>query len=282
MKKTALFLIPLIGFIGVSFFYKGDKISTYHNDGIESVNYSGNPPSAKTGAPGDGNCTDCHSGSTLSGDGVISFNVSGGPGYIPGNTYPITISTTGGSKNGFQMTILDASNNQAGSFSAGAGSSVTSSGGRQYIRHSTSSGITSWTFDWTAPDADAGELTAYYAMTKANSNGGTSGDNVYLGNTAIPLEGASIHENALDKAFKIYFNGQTRELNLSYALLEESKVALNIQDLSGRLVEYYDFGNQPTGDYQELVPVTQVQSEGVYILSLFINNQVFNRKVLLK
>ena len=281
MKKNLLFLIPAIGFIGFSFFYKGEKISTYHNDGIETVNFSSNPPAEKTGAPGDGNCTDCHMGATMSAEGVVDFSVGGGPGYIPGNTYPFILSSIGGSRNGFQLTVLDASNNAAGTFTAGTGSSVTTSGGREYVRHS-DSGVDTWVFDWTAPGSDMGELTAYYAVNKANDNGENTGDEIFLGTTAIPLFGASIEENELDKAYKIFFNDQTGQLNLSYSLLEESKVVLNIQDLSGKLIEYYDFGSQPTGDYNELLPVTQVESEGIYVLSLFVDNKVFNRKVLLK
>lgn len=274
-------MIPVIGFIGFSFFYEGSKMSTYHVDGIETVNFSSNPPAGKTGAPGEGNCTDCHSGATMSAEGVVDFSVGGGPGYIPGNTYPFILSSLGGSSNGFQLTVLDASNNAAGTFTAGTGSSVTTSGGRKYVRQ-TNDGLDNWVFDWTAPDTDMGELTVYYAVNKANNNGSTSGDEIFLGTTTIPLEGASIKENELDKAYKIFFNDQTRELNLKYSLLEEAKVTLNIQDLSGRLIEYYDFGSQPTGDYNEFLPVTQVENQGVYILSLFIDNQVFNRKVVLK
>lgn len=278
MKKNILFLIPIVGIIGFSFFYEGDNISEYHNDGIETVNFSVNPPAAKTGAPGEGNCTDCHSGSTMSSDGVVFFTLGGGPGYMLGTTYPITVSTLSGTKNGFELTILDADENFAGSFSAGPGTNIASAGGVDYIRHSTSDEI-SWTFDWTAPDTDMGELTAYYAVNISNNSGSTFGDEIFIGNNSIPLFGVGIEENELDQAYKIFYNSQTSELNLNYSLLKESKVVLNIQDLSGKLIEYYDFGYQNSGDYAEQLTVTNVETGGIYILSLFINNQVFNRKV---
>jgi hypothetical protein len=281
MKKNILLLFPVIGVLGFSFFYESNHISTYHNDGIETVNFEVNPPAGKTGAPGDGNCTDCHSGSTMSSDGVVFFTVGGGPGYMPGSTYPISLSTISGTKNGFELTILDAENNFAGSFTPGAATSVATLGGVDYIRHSTTDEI-AWTFDWTAPATDMGELTAYYAVNISNDNGENTGDEIFLGNNSIPLFGASIEENELDKAYKIYFNSQTSELNLNYSLNKESKVVLNVQDLSGKLIQYYDFGYQNSGDYSEQLTVTNIDNEGVYILSLFINNQVFNRKVSLK
>ncbi|NOQ74326.1 MAG: hypothetical protein GQ574_20115 [Crocinitomix sp.] len=279
MKKNLFFILPIIGIVGFSFFYEGDHISTYHNDGIEAVNFTSDPPTGKTGAPGEGNCTDCHSGSTMSGDGVVFFTVGGGPGYIPGSTYPITVSTISGTKNGFEMTILDGDDNFQGSFTSGDNSGVATGGGIDYVRHSASDGVLSWTFDWTAPAADAGELTAYYTVNISNDNGSSSGDEIFLGNESIPLFGVGIEENELDAAYNIFYNSQTRELNLNYSLLKESKVVLNIQDLSGKLIQYYDFGYQNQGDYAEKLTVTNVDSEGIYLLSLFINNQVFNRKV---
>jgi hypothetical protein len=280
MNKKLLFTLSLAGIAGMSFFYNPDRITKYHNDGIETVNFSSNPPAAKTGAPGEGNCTDCHSGSVLSADGVVDFSVGGGPGYIPGNTYTLIVSSIGGAKNGFELTVLDAANNQAGTLTAGANSNVTSSGGREYIRHSSSLGENTWVFEWTAPAEDAGELTAYYTVNKANNDGATSSDEIYVGSTPIPLFGASISENELDASYNAYYNQAAQELNLSYSLPEETKVVLNVQDLSGRLVTFRDFGDQPAGDYNETFQVNNVTANSIYIVSLFVDNTVLNRKIM--
>ena len=282
MNKKLLLLVPVIGFAGLSFLTKEDRISTYHADGIEGVTFSSNPPAAKTGAPGEGKCTDCHMGEAMSGDGVVFFTVSGGPSYTPGSTYPVTVSVLDGASNGFEMTIIDAEGNQAGSFEAGANSNVTTSGGREYVRQNAAAGETSWTFNWTAPATEMGELTAYYAVNKANNDGSTNGDEIFLGQESIPLLGASIVENPIDKAYKVFFNEQTEQLNLSYSLMDDAKVVLNVQDLSGKLIQYYDLGNQGSGDYNEILPLTQVDAPGVYLISLFVDNMVFNRKVMLR
>ncbi len=281
MKKSLLLLIPAAGLVGLSFFNMKSTITKYHADGVTGVLNSVNPPAARTGAPGEANCTACHSGATMSAEGVVDFTLSGGPMYIPGTSYPITISTVGGGKNGFELTILDADGNQAGTFSAGANTSVTSAGGRQYIRHSASVGITSWTFDWTAPATESGELTAYYSFNKSNANGSTSGDEIFLGNTTVPSEFSGIAENPVDDAYNVFFNSNTRELNLAYSIFDNRRVVLNVQDLSGRLVQYFDLGQQAAGNYTEKLMVDQAENAGVYIVSLFVDNKVYNRKLML-
>ncbi len=279
MKKIILFLLPVIGIIGLSFLSKDNAISTYHADGIEGLQFSSNPPAARTGAPGEGNCTSCHSGTTMSAEGVAFFTVGGGPGYTPGATYPISFSTVGGANNGFQLTILDASNNAAGTFTAGANNNVTTSGGRSYVRHNNSVGEGSWTFDWTAPATDVGELTAYYALNKANNNGSDSGDEIFLGNTAIPPFGVSIQENELEKGFNVIVNAAEQRIQLNYTLTDLAKVVLNVQDLNGRLVQSFDYGKQMPGSYQEDVQISTSKLSGLYVVSLFVDNHVMNRKV---
>ena len=283
MKKL-LFLIPIAGLVGYSFLSGNQNISKYHNDGIEGINFSGNPPAGYTGAPGDnGVCNECHSGSVMSADGTVLFTVGGGPNYEPGVTYPITISTTDGPKNGFQLTILDASNNAAGTFELGPNTSTATTLGRNYIRHSTSFGINSWTFNWVAPATEQGNLTAYYSMVKANNAAGPSGDDIFMGTTAIPLNGFSgVEENELDQAYNVFFNSQNRTLNLNYSLFKDSKVVLNVQDLNGRLIEYFDFGNQGVGNYNEVLSLSKINQQGIYLVSLFIDNQVLNRKIPLR
>lgn len=279
MKKTVLFLLPIAGIIGFSFLYKSDNVTTYHADDVDGVDFTHDPPPARTGAPGEGNCTSCHSGSTMSAEGVAFFSVGGGPGYMPGATYPISFSTVGGANNGFELTILDASNNAAGTFSAGANNNVVASGGRSYVRHNNSEGEGSWTFDWTAPLTDVGELTAYYVLNKANNNGANTGDEIFLGNTAIPPFGASIQESELEKGFKVYFEAAEQVVNVNYSLTDQAKVVLNVQDLNGRLIQTVDFGKQMPGNYQERLTLNGSNLTGIYIVSLFVDNHVMNRKV---
>ncbi len=52
--------------------------------------FSSGPPNGVTGAPGEGACTDCHSGFPLN-SGPGSLVIAGPPAFEPGITYPVTI-----------------------------------------------------------------------------------------------------------------------------------------------------------------------------------------------
>jgi hypothetical protein len=282
MKKSLLFLIPVasLSLAFFSFYYAKGDVSKYHIDGVDAVSFSANPPAANTGAPGEATCTACHSGTVMSADGVVDFTVSGGPAYTPGESYPITVSTIGGPKNGFQMTILDESDNAAGTFTAGANTSIVSSGGRNYIRHSSSTGETAWNFTWNAPESFAGNLKAYFAVNKSNNNGSDAGDEIFVGDADIPaVEGASIQEDKVQKNYQVYYNTNLSQLNMSYSIYDEAKIVFNIQDLQGRLIQQYDLGIKDKGNYKELFSLDSDMPKGIYIVSLFVNNKVYNKKI---
>ncbi|MBK7094007.1 MAG: hypothetical protein IPH57_02680 [Saprospiraceae bacterium] len=150
--------------------------------------YSPNPPNGKTGAPGEGSCTDCHSGN--GGEYNGSLMITGLPSVIvDGETYELTVTTsyTTGSpvKTGFQMVCLNSSNTNSGSFSNPSVNTVlTQSGGRTYFEHNPAQdfngiGSMSWTVDWTAPNSPNGMVITFYAKSMiTNGNSGTSGDDM--------------------------------------------------------------------------------------------------------
>ncbi len=142
------------------------------------ANSNGSTLQDLTGAPGSsGTCANCH-GNLNANTGIT---ISGLPSaYLPGQTYTLTLSLDNAtSANGFQLTIRDAVNNTPGTFTQGAGSNVKSAGSRSSIQHSSPSTTGSWTFDWTAPSTDAGNLTVYATGNATDGNGNTSGDQVY-------------------------------------------------------------------------------------------------------
>jgi PKD repeat protein len=155
---------------------------------ITTVTYTNqNGPSAGlTGAPGESNCSSCHSGTPItSGTDFSNISLTGLPagGYAPGVNYTLTFN--GGSaalsKNGFQLTALSPSNAAAGSFAASTGSQAFIGSGRNYIGH-TSSGTSQsqWTFSWTAPSSGVGTITFYAVLNATNASNSVVGDIVYL------------------------------------------------------------------------------------------------------
>lgn len=165
------------------------------------------PAPTYTGAPGESNCTACHS-SFEANSGTGSVTISGLPAnYLPGQQIPITVTTSQADAvlYGFQMTALDHDGGMVGTYTIpdamppiiqtdiGFVNGVE----RQYIEH-TINGITptvfgskSWQFTWTAPSRRVGKVGFYAAGNGADSDGGTGGDYIYTTSGSI-LSGSAI------------------------------------------------------------------------------------------
>lgn len=162
------------------------------------------PPASRTGAPGEQNCTDCHSQNAGSGQ----FSIIAPAAYTPGQTYQIQVKHVTGDTTrkrwGFEMTSL-AGNQMAGSFGNLGGTTRIRSGSvggnnRDYIEQTTAgtfanqTGGATWTFNWTAPASDVGPVTLYAAGIQANNNGNEDGDQMYLANVAVqPMQTVVVH-----------------------------------------------------------------------------------------
>jgi hypothetical protein len=176
MKKK-LILVTLI----ISFF-----ISLNNSDGPAATNGQG-----YTGAPGEnGNvCSTCHNsggfGTTTS---IFDITKDGVPvtNYLAGETYNITVTAIPqmGAPNGygFQMTVLDANNNDVANFVNPASNTKISTainvaGGRTYAEHNGTSEENFFSFDWVAPSITTGDVSFYYAVNVVDLNGFNSNDN---------------------------------------------------------------------------------------------------------
>lgn len=196
-KAIKIFLLGLF-FAGVA--YVGLK-------GTPAKANSGGPPSSRTGAPMLGsfsaelNCgaSGCHQGNPINAAGG-TFTITGLPAYyLPDQEFTVTVTLNRANRSlyGFQLTVLDASGNRAGTLTV-TDSSRTSivNGGtgfttRRYIQH-TGNGITpngtnqnSWSFKWKAPSAPAGKITMYAAGNAADGSFTSSGDFIYTTSASI-------------------------------------------------------------------------------------------------
>ena len=162
---------------------------------IISLKYSSGPASqvgqGYTGAPGESGtlCSSCHSaGAFGTPSTTLTITDTGGgvvTSYNSGETYQISLTATAGSGTpsgyGFQLTVLDAADNDVAVFSnpsanAKISTAAAISGGRIYAEHNGTSATNTFTFDWVAPSSGTGDLTFYYNVNLVNGNGGTSGD----------------------------------------------------------------------------------------------------------
>jgi hypothetical protein len=161
--------------------------------------YSGGAPSGYTGAPGEGSCTSCHSGTAITSGTTwnnLSLTRTGGLNAIlPNSVNTLTLNLASGTSTdfGFQLCVLPNSatstSASVGTFSAGSNfdiqTTTASSPNRMYLTQtasgiSASGGTKSYTFNWQTPSTFNGSATFYLAFNEANGNSSSSGDNIYL------------------------------------------------------------------------------------------------------
>ena len=158
----------------------------------EVMAYEFQPPAAKTGAPAEGTCIDCHGGSLLNEAGG-SVSIGGIPNsYVPTQTYTITVTVRHPTQHrwGFELVPLTTNNMMAGVFTnTTLFTDVQVLNGKTYMGHTNQRGAegtfpaqpdsATWTFSWTAPGASAGTVTFYAAGNAANNNNLNTGDKIY-------------------------------------------------------------------------------------------------------
>lgn len=160
--------------------------------------FSSGPPDGFAGDPPNGDsCVLCHSSFPLnSGDGALE--VTGLPAqYDPGQVYDVTVrlSDPEQSRWGFMLTVLNAANEGAGSFTITdvmrTQLSDNAAPDADYVKHTsegtdngTPDGPVSWTFQWTAPPDPS--VVFYVAGNAANGDFSSGGDYIYT--VQIPLD----------------------------------------------------------------------------------------------
>ena len=173
--------IPLNN-LNKTFFICGMLVLLCVASSSRALAFSFNPPNEKTGAPNENNCSQCHTGNTLNAAGG-SLMLTTPDVYTPGMQYDIVVelSRAGQSKWGFQMTALNSNDARAGAFAISNGNTqkLEEANSRQYIEHKSASGTNRWTFKWTAPTTDVGQITFYAAGNAANNANGALGDYIY-------------------------------------------------------------------------------------------------------
>jgi hypothetical protein len=152
--------------------------------------FSYGPPNGGTGAPGEGFCTDCHTGAAPnSGDGNLSLQGITAE-YEPASTYSLTVvlSDPGQSRWGFELVVKDPVDQQAGTIivTDAVNTKVSATGSIVYLKQTsagsfagTANGPVSWNFDWTAPTSGAGTVYFYVAGCAANNDSLDAGDYTY-------------------------------------------------------------------------------------------------------
>ena len=148
--------------------------------------YSGGPPTNyANNAPNFRNCTSCHSGTVNSGDGGVLITGLPDSGYVPGESYQITVTVSGTNLRGygFQM-ASQTGNNSTGTFSLNNNSTDLELNG-DFIQQSSRTISGEWIMQWLAPSQDVGDITFSASGMATGGNSSTSGDNVYTSSYTV-------------------------------------------------------------------------------------------------
>jgi hypothetical protein len=163
------------------------------------------PTPAHTGAPGENNCTECHTSFPVN-SGTGSIAITGLPArYAPGQQIPVTVtvSQTDQVIYGFQLTAIDLFGHEVGTYTLPTQvpmrlqtmTGIVNSSERIYVEHTNDGivgtfGSNTWTFTWNAPNHDAGPVRFYAAGNAANSDGSPGGDYIYTTSKTVMSRGA--------------------------------------------------------------------------------------------
>ena len=164
------------------------------------LTYSAGPPVGYTNAPGEGDCSSCHSGASLvtSGPTWDNMSITQNSPYGLGTasspfTFTISFSDPNSIKYGFELCALEPSSTASSVSFGSLGVNNISNGliqlvsgaSREYLEH-TSTGtdapnnINTWTFDWVPPTTGfTGSVKFYICINSTNSDGNSTGDTIY-------------------------------------------------------------------------------------------------------
>jgi Carboxypeptidase regulatory-like domain len=229
------------------------------------------PPASRTGAPGESNCTACHVLDPNTG----SFSISPPATYTPGRTYTITVRHTTTDLTrlrwGFELTALSTANVSAGTLTATTTRTKVISNTantRKYMEHTSAgtyggtTGGAVWTFNWTAPATNIGNITFYAAGIQADDTGDEVFDQMYITNAVS----TPFSPTAADAAISGRLLTPTgRGLANAYVDITNTNTG-EIRQTRTTSLGYFNFQNLQTGDFY----VISVQSKRYQF-----NNQSF-------
>ncbi len=206
--------------------------------------FSNGAPTEKTGSPGDGGttCNECHNNAPAITDQTLVIEVIGMDStVIAGQTYEIkvTASGTGHTRIGFESTVeSDMDDMKIGTFAVeGTNMQIKNN---FYATHigtgtSTTNGMTSWSYQWTAPANFTGSATIYAAGLFSNNSGDKHGDITLTSSQSITVsENLDLTELSEELNLTIFPNPTSEKVHINFELTENADVKIQIFDLNGR------------------------------------------------
>jgi hypothetical protein len=286
MKKSYFLPMFILAVGGLSL----QNSAEFNYSNLHAERNGGGASPGRTGAPGETNCTACHSGSVLDGTSENILTVLDGSTpiteYTPGSVYTVSLSMASNpAKKGFQSTALDGTDAMAGSFLAGTTTTISGTSVK-YANHNSSSNTSatsSWTWTWSAPVTNVGDVTFYVAANKANGNNNVTGDEIYLSQHTIAAPtGAGVEESASPvSGLSLGFDPVNSKLKLKFNTLISGEMTLNLLDINGKVVMNKEIGTSMIGKNDQSVQLPSDLKNGIYVVHLLVNNNTISGKIMI-
>ena len=262
-----------------------------------SEKMSDNGKAGYTGSYGELYCTDCHSTYALGAGGgsvaLTSTNMSAWT-YDPGVTYHMvaTVSRTGNSLFGICVEALTTANVNAGTLvitntaKTSIKTKTVSGVSRRSVVHTLNAGqgtnSYAFTFDWTAPASNIGDVSFFFTGVAANSNGNENGDYVYYGSQVVGYNvNNSISELTSVKEISVYPMPVQDHFTMNYELKNTGSVSINLYNIQGAIVSNLSHKVMSPGNYSDNFYLPEQLSAGTYILSVESESGITSKRILI-
>ena len=251
------------------------------------------PPAGKDGNPTEippgQTCNFCHGGSyEHSANGNVLIMIGEGTpdsllanfSYELNKTYTLLFNPTVTSKRyGFQMSALDPANNNAGTFIlTDPTHTALTSIPINYLSHHNASSFKNWTFQWTSPSTDVGDISFYYTFVQADSNNQNTNDTVYKGITTIHALNTGI--KAIENFRNVSLGPNPIEgiLHLSFEGIQAQTLTIDLFSIDGKLAKNLFAQKNPPVDFNQTTNLDDIPP-GMYIVKVSTEQGSLSRKV---
>ncbi len=282
MKKNLLFYLILIIFpiITIIFMSFSGGIPTQVQGGV-------------TGSPGDeaaaltiigltsGSCSSCHDNNGHFNASVsISTNIPAN-GYELGKTYQVTVTpfSVGANEHGFEITAENAAESKVGVFSITDAINTMADTFGYFVSHTLagSEGVTSWSFNWTAPSTDKGTIIFYAAAVAGNkdSNGNATTTNTQVAFATLNVGGVLGINEARLLNFSMFPNPSDGKVILQLPS-GTNQAKVNMYDYLGKsLIKKTISSSDNTIDISNL-------SSGIYFIRVETDTKIGTKKLVIR
>jgi hypothetical protein len=290
MKKKICFLFSIVVVLFTmtsAIINSGPSNSVMVPYGVRDA--TGNPANI-----GEGNCTGCHSGTTLNSGGSLKIVVKDDKGNAVSTydfnklyTVDITVARTNFSTFGFDAEVVTKNNTDAGLITSMDTTKIISlQGDRSTNMTHFTPGKTkdahTFSFKWKTPLADSGSVTIYAAGLAANGNGKNTGDYTYTSvKTLSPISSTFIKESKKEiESVSVYPNPVSNDFNLNYYLNNSGEVSIVLYSLNGQKIADLGSETKRSGDQREKISLPASVKDGAYLLQLRSANYTAVKKVM--